>query len=131
MSVNEIQALAQKFADAFDRRDIKTVLNMLADDVEVFDTVPYRVRRQASFCQVSRRGFRGYRLSLPGRLQSPAQREARARELKITTFSAYGDALDNTPDLELADPKAALPDTNLLVTDEQLSLFCMWRRVQR
>jgi hypothetical protein len=40
MSVNEIQALAQKFADAFDRRDIKTVLDMLSDDVEVFDTVP-------------------------------------------------------------------------------------------
>ena len=30
MSVNEIRALAQKFtADAFDRRDIKTVLDML------------------------------------------------------------------------------------------------------
>ena len=28
-------------------------------------------------------------------------------ELKITTFSAYGDALDNTPDLELPDPKGA------------------------
>ena len=42
MSVNEIQALAQKFADAFDRRDIKTVLDILSDDVEVFDTVPYR-----------------------------------------------------------------------------------------
>ena len=35
MSVNEIQALAQKFADTFDRRDIKTVLDMLSDDVEV------------------------------------------------------------------------------------------------
>ena len=40
MSVNEISALAQKFADAFDRRDIKTVLDMLSDDVEVFDTFP-------------------------------------------------------------------------------------------
>jgi hypothetical protein len=42
MSVNEIQALAQQFADAFDRRDIKTVLEMLSEDVEVFDHVPYR-----------------------------------------------------------------------------------------
>jgi uncharacterized protein (TIGR02246 family) len=42
MSVNEIQALAQRFADAFDRRDMKTVLEMLSDDVEVFDHVPYR-----------------------------------------------------------------------------------------
>ena len=42
MSVNEIQALAQRFADAFDQRDIKTVMEMLSEDVEVFDHVPYR-----------------------------------------------------------------------------------------
>ena len=42
MSVNEIQTLAQRFADAFDNRDMKTVVEMLADDVEVFDHVPYR-----------------------------------------------------------------------------------------
>jgi RNA polymerase sigma factor (sigma-70 family) len=55
-------------------------------------------------------------------------------ELKVTTFSAYGDALDNTPDLELElpDPKAASPDTNLLVTEVMLSctsgmLLCLDR----
>jgi RNA polymerase sigma factor (sigma-70 family) len=55
-------------------------------------------------------------------------------ELKITTFSAYGDALDNTPDieLELPDPKAASPDANLLVTEVMLSctsgmLLCLDR----
>jgi ketosteroid isomerase-like protein len=37
MSVNEIEALAQRFADAFDQRDIKTVLEMHSEDVEVFD----------------------------------------------------------------------------------------------
>lgn len=42
MSANEIQTLAQRFADAFDQRDMKTVVEMLADDVEVFDHVPYR-----------------------------------------------------------------------------------------
>ncbi len=42
MSVNEIQILAQRFADAFVKRDMKTVLEMLSDDVEVFDHVPYR-----------------------------------------------------------------------------------------
>jgi ketosteroid isomerase-like protein len=42
MSVNEIKALAQRFADAFDQRDIQTVVEMLSDDVEVFDHVPYR-----------------------------------------------------------------------------------------
>src|ERR1700686_1146624 len=53
-------------------------------------------------------------------------------ELKITTFSAYGDALDNTPDLELADLKGASPDTNLLVTEGMLActsgmLLCLDR----
>ena len=42
MSVKELQALAQQFADAFDQRDLKTFLEMLSDDVEVFDDVPYR-----------------------------------------------------------------------------------------
>jgi ketosteroid isomerase-like protein len=35
MSVNEIQALAQRFADAFDKRDLKPALEMLCDDVEI------------------------------------------------------------------------------------------------
>jgi uncharacterized protein (TIGR02246 family) len=42
MSVDEIQALAQQFADAFDKMDMKTVVEMLSEDVEVFDHVPYR-----------------------------------------------------------------------------------------
>ena len=42
MSVNELQALAQQFADAFEQRDLKTFLAMLSDDMEVFDHVPYR-----------------------------------------------------------------------------------------
>src|ERR1700720_857398 len=42
MSVNELQALTQRFADAFDQRDVKTFLEVLSDDVEVFDHVPYR-----------------------------------------------------------------------------------------
>src|ERR1700723_911512 len=54
-------------------------------------------------------------------------------ELKITTFSAYGDALDNTPDIELPDPKGASPDTNLLVTEAMLActsgmLLCLDRQ---
>ena len=51
MSVNEIQTLAQRFADAFDKRDMKTVLEMLADDVEVFDHVPYRFDGKQSFAK--------------------------------------------------------------------------------
>jgi RNA polymerase sigma factor (sigma-70 family) len=53
-------------------------------------------------------------------------------ELKITTFSAYSDALDSTPDLELPDPKGASPETNLLVTEVMLActsgmLLCLDR----
>jgi len=53
-------------------------------------------------------------------------------ELKVTTFSAYGDALDSTPDLELADPKDGSPEANLLVTEVMLSctsgmLLCLDR----
>ena len=42
MNVNELQTLTQQFADAFDQRDLKTFMEMLSDDVEVFDHVPYR-----------------------------------------------------------------------------------------
>src|ERR1700732_2118007 len=59
MSVNEIQALAQKFADAFDRRDIKTVIDMLSDDVEVFDTVPYRFDGKPLFAKYLSETFGG------------------------------------------------------------------------
>src|ERR1700726_2019896 len=59
MSVNEIQALAQKFADAFDRRDIKTVLDMLSDDVEVFDSVPYRFDGRPLFAKFLNEAFEG------------------------------------------------------------------------
>jgi ketosteroid isomerase-like protein len=42
MSVNELQGLTRKFADAFDQRDLQPVMEMLSEDVEVFDHVPYR-----------------------------------------------------------------------------------------
>src|ERR1700747_2669530 len=42
MSVKELQALTQQFADAFDQRGIQPILDMLSEDVEVFDHVPYR-----------------------------------------------------------------------------------------
>jgi len=53
-------------------------------------------------------------------------------ELKVTTFSAYSDALDSTPDLELADPKDGSPEANLLVTEVMLActsgmLLCLDR----
>jgi ketosteroid isomerase-like protein len=42
MNANELQALALQFADAFDQRDLKTVMEMLSEDVEVFDHGPCR-----------------------------------------------------------------------------------------
>jgi ketosteroid isomerase-like protein len=59
MSVNEIQALGQKFADAFDQRDIKTAIEMLSDDVEVFDTVPYRFDGKPLFAKYLNEAFEG------------------------------------------------------------------------
>ena len=51
MSVNELQALTQKFADGFDQRDIQPILDMLSEDVEVFDHVPYRFDGKALFAK--------------------------------------------------------------------------------
>jgi ketosteroid isomerase-like protein len=51
MSVNELQALANQFADAFDQRDLKTLLGMLSDDLEVFDHVPFRFDGKALFAK--------------------------------------------------------------------------------
>jgi RNA polymerase sigma factor (sigma-70 family) len=53
-------------------------------------------------------------------------------ELKVTTFSDYGDGLENTPDLDPPDPKGASPDENLLVTEAMLActsgmLLCLDR----
>ena len=51
MSVKELQALTQKFADAFDQRDIQPILDILSEDVEVFDHVPYRLDGKALFAK--------------------------------------------------------------------------------
>jgi RNA polymerase sigma factor (sigma-70 family) len=53
-------------------------------------------------------------------------------EIEVTSFSAYGDALDNTPDLDPPDPKGVSPDANLLVTEAMLActsgmLICLDR----
>jgi uncharacterized protein (TIGR02246 family) len=51
MSVQEIQSLAQQFADAFDTKNIKAVLDMLSDDLEVLDHVPYRFDSKRDFAK--------------------------------------------------------------------------------
>jgi uncharacterized protein (TIGR02246 family) len=59
MSVHEIQALAQRFADAFDKRDVRTVLEMLSEDVEVFDHVPYRFDGKPPFAKYLNEALEG------------------------------------------------------------------------
>jgi uncharacterized protein (TIGR02246 family) len=51
MSIQEIQTLAQQFCDAFNRKDLKAVLDMLSDDLEVFDHVPYRFDNKEQFAR--------------------------------------------------------------------------------
>jgi ketosteroid isomerase-like protein len=51
MSVQEIESLAQQFCDAFNKKDLKKVLDMLSDDLEVFDHVPYRFDNKEQFAQ--------------------------------------------------------------------------------
>jgi ketosteroid isomerase-like protein len=60
MSVNELQALAKQFADAFDQRDLKTLLGMLSDDLEVFDQVPFRFDGKRSSPSISTRWWRAW-----------------------------------------------------------------------
>ena len=59
MSVNELQALTQQFADAFDQRDLKPVMEMLSEDVEVFDHVPYRFDGKPLFAKYLNEAFAG------------------------------------------------------------------------
>ena len=49
MSTQEIQTLAQQFADGFNKKNLKAVLDVLSDDLEVFDHVPYRFDNKTQF----------------------------------------------------------------------------------
>src|ERR1700746_788081 len=59
MSVNELQALAQQFADAFDQRDLKPAIEMLSEDVEVFEYVPYRFDGKQLFAKHVNEAYEG------------------------------------------------------------------------
>ena len=54
MSVQQIEAAAQAFADAFNHAespaiDVAAVAELLDEDLEVFDTVPYRFDNKQQF----------------------------------------------------------------------------------
>ena len=49
MSVQELETFAQDFCDTFNRMDFQASLDMLSDDVEIFDSVPCRIDGKAKF----------------------------------------------------------------------------------
>jgi uncharacterized protein (TIGR02246 family) len=49
MSAQEIHTLAQQFADAFTNKNLKAVFDLLSEDLEVFDHVPYRFDNKTLF----------------------------------------------------------------------------------
>ena len=56
MSVQQIEAAAHAFADAFNRSespafDVAAVAELLEEDLEVFDTVPYRFDNKKQFVE--------------------------------------------------------------------------------
>src|ERR1700757_255334 len=59
MSMKELQALTQKFADAFDQRDLKPAIEMLSEDVEVFEYVPYRFDGKQMFAKHVNEAYEG------------------------------------------------------------------------
>ena len=59
MSVKELQALTQKFADAFDQRDLMPAIEMLAEDVEIFEYVPYRFDGKQMFAKHVNEAYEG------------------------------------------------------------------------
>ena len=51
MSVQELESFAQDFCDTFNRMDFKAGLDMLSDDVEIFDSVPCRIDGKKQFSE--------------------------------------------------------------------------------
>ena len=49
MSAQEIEAAARGFFDAFAKLDVQAAINMLSEDLEVIDHVPYRFDSKAEF----------------------------------------------------------------------------------
>ena len=49
MSVKEIESAVQELANAFNKMDMKAVVNLLSENLEVFDHVPYRFDNNKQF----------------------------------------------------------------------------------
>ena len=135
MSVNELQGLTQKSADAFDQRDLQPVMEMLSEDVEVFDHVPYRFDgklkvlklqhgRAFALRQVSPRGRRGPCLSelrLPTTIVSRVRRYRRYRKC---LRHVYGRNQRRQGPVHPRPNDLGLPQTERAVEDCQRPLLC-------
>jgi uncharacterized protein (TIGR02246 family) len=55
----EIAALANEFFATFTRNDVKAAADMLSDDLEVFDHVPYRFDNKQQFVEFLRGAMAG------------------------------------------------------------------------
>ncbi len=49
MSVKEIEAAVSELSSAFNKMDVKAVANLLSENLEVFDHVPYRFDNKKQF----------------------------------------------------------------------------------
>src|SRR5260370_32055906 len=58
-SVKEIETAVQALADAFNKLDIKAALNLLSENLEVFDHVPYRFDNKKQFADFLVPAFAG------------------------------------------------------------------------
>ena len=59
MSVKEIESAVQEFATAFNKLDMKAAVNMLSENLEVFDHVPYRFDNKKQFADFLTPAFAG------------------------------------------------------------------------
>jgi uncharacterized protein (TIGR02246 family) len=59
MSVKEIESAVQELANAFNKMDMKAVANLLSENLEVFDHVPYRFDNKKQFADFLTPAFAG------------------------------------------------------------------------
>jgi uncharacterized protein (TIGR02246 family) len=60
MSVKEIEAAVNEFASAFNKMDMKAATNLLSENLEVFDHVPYRFDNKKQFADFLAPAFAGF-----------------------------------------------------------------------
>ena len=59
MSIKEIEAAVQELSSAFNKMDMKAVTNLLSENLEVFDHVPYRFDNKKQFADFLTPAFAG------------------------------------------------------------------------